>query len=143
MLNFGKAFNPIKIYLHDMTEEEFSKILEALKEDLKFYNDMIREVSRDIIANGFSEYPVFIATEHEVKIGELILDMKDYARDFNIYAVTMEELIEKKLILEQNKEEFIRTYKNPKKFMSVLLLTSKAANFIFVPYQPRAKETDE
>jgi hypothetical protein len=126
-----------------MTEEEFSKILDALKEDLKFYNDLIKEVAVDIVAEGFSKYPVFIATEHEVKIGNLVFDKLEYARDFNIYACTIEELVEHKLILANKKEEFVKAFKDPRKFMCVLLFTSQTANFIFVPYRKRQKEDDD
>jgi hypothetical protein len=126
-----------------MTEEEFSKVLDALKEDLKFYNDLVKEVAVDIVAEGFSRYPVFIATEHEVKIGNLVFDKLEYARDFNIYASTLEELTEHKLIMPNKKEEFIKTFKDPRKFMCVLLLTSETASFIFVPYRKRQKEDDD
>lgn len=126
-----------------MTEEEFSKILDALKEDLKFYNDLIKEVAVDIVAEGFSKHPVFIATEHEVKTGNLVFDKNEYARDFNIYATTIEELEEQKLILPAKKAEFIRTFKDPRKFMCVLLLTAETASFVFVPYRKKQKEEDE
>ncbi len=127
------------------SEEQFSKLLDALKEDLRFFNQQIREVSQDIIAEGFSKYPVFIATEHEVKIGELVFPKADYARDFNIYATTMEELAEKKLILPAKKQEFVSTFKDPRKFMCVLLLTSATASFVFVPFnlKPEKRGDDE
>jgi hypothetical protein len=127
------------------SEEQFSKLLDALKADLLFFVSQLREVSKDIIAEGFSKYPVFVATEHEVSIGELILPKAEYARDFNIYATTMEELVEKKLILANKKQEFTSTYKDPQKFMCVLLLTSATASFIFVPYHIKAenKANDE
>lgn len=117
------------------SEEQFSKLLDALKADLRFFIPQLREVSKDIIAEGFSKFPVFVATEHEVSIGELIFPKAEYARDFNIYATTMEELLEKKLILPGKKQEFISTYKDPRTFMCILLLTSATASFIFVPYQ--------
>jgi hypothetical protein len=126
-----------------MTEEEFSKILDALKEDIKFYNDLIKEVAVDIVAEGFSKYPVFIATEHEVKIGNLVFNSLEYARDFNIYASTIEELVEHKLILEKKKDEFVKTFKDPRKFICVLLLTAETASFIFIPYRKRQKEEDD
>lgn len=118
-----------------MTEEEFNKLIESLNIDLKIYDDMIGEVSADMIAEGFTAYPVFIATEHEVKMGELILDKNDQAGTFNIYATTMEEMVDRKLILESKKADFIKTYKDPKKFMCVMLLTDTIASFVFVPYK--------
>jgi hypothetical protein len=126
-----------------MTEEDFSTILDALKEDLKFYHDMIREVAIDVMAEGFSKYPVFVATEHEVSLGELVLSKAEYARDFNIYATTMEELVEKKLILASKKDEFIKAFRDPRKFMCVLLVTSETASYIFVPYKKRKRAEDD
>lgn len=118
-----------------MTEEEFNKLIESLKVDLKIYDEMIKEVSSDMIAEAFTQYPIFIATEHEVKLGELILEKDDHAATFSIYATTLEEMIERKLVLESKKEEFVRTYKDPKKFMCVMLITATIASFVFVPYK--------
>src|SRR3954470_24901016 len=99
-----------------MTEAEFNKIIEELKSDLKVYDEMIREVSRDMIAEGFTPHPVFVATPHEIEIGELIIDKNDMAGTFNIYASTLDEMIERKLVLESRRSDFIKAYKDPKKF---------------------------
>lgn len=117
-----------------MTPEAFEKLIAALKSDLKIYSDMMKEVANDIIAEGFSKYPVFLATEHELQMGELILAKEDYAATYNIYASTMEELIEKKLILPDRKTAFMQAYKNPKSFMCVMLITSSTASVAFYPY---------
>jgi hypothetical protein len=118
-----------------MTEEDFNKLIEELKVDLKIYDEMIKDVSLDMVAEGFTQYPVFIATEHEVKLGELILDKNDHAATYNIYATTLEEMVDKQLVLESKKAEFIRTYKDSKKFMCIMLLTATVASFVFVPYK--------
>jgi hypothetical protein len=118
-----------------MTEEEFNKIIEDLKIDLKVYDEMIKEVSADMISGQFTQYPIFIATEHEVKIGELILAKDDHAATYNIYATTLEEMVEHKLVLAEKKAGFIEAYKDPKKFMCVMLLTATIASFVFVPYK--------
>jgi hypothetical protein len=117
-----------------MTPEAFEKLITALKSDLKIYSEMMKEVAGDIIAEGFSKYPVFLATEHELQMGELILAKEDYAATYNIYASTMEELIEKKLILPDRKTAFMQAYKNPKSFMCVMLITSSTASVAFYPY---------
>jgi hypothetical protein len=118
-----------------MTEEEFNKIIEDLKVDLKIYDEMIKEVSSDMIAESFTQYPIFIATEHAVKIGELILEKDDHAATYSIYATTLEEMVENKLVLAEKKAEFIQAYKDPQKFMCVMLLTATIASFVFVPYK--------
>ena len=118
-----------------MTEEEFNKIIETLKSDLTIYDEMIKEVSHEMIAEGFTKFPVFIATEHDVKIGELIIDKNDMAGTFNMYATTMEEMLDKNLILENKKNDFVKAYKDPAKFMCIMLLTEKVASFIFSKYK--------
>jgi hypothetical protein len=118
-----------------MTEEAFNKLIESLKVDLKIYGEMIEEVSSDMIAESFTQYPIFIATEHEVKMGELILEKDEHAATFSIYTTTLEEMVDRNLILEEKKADFIKTYKDPKKFMCVMLLTSTIASFVFMPYK--------
>jgi len=120
--------------MSEVKDEILSKLLEILKEDIAFYKDMIKDVSKEMISNSYTAYPVFVAHQHEVKLGELILNANDYARNFNINATTMEELIEKKLILPENVDAFKKTYKNPAKFMCILLVTVAGANFIFTPF---------
>jgi hypothetical protein len=44
-------------------------------------------------------------------------------------------MVDKQLVLESKKAEFIRTYKDPKKFMCIMLLTATVASFVFVPYK--------
>jgi hypothetical protein len=69
------------------------KLLELLREDLKFYSPMIKEVALEMVKEGFTKYPVFVAHQHQVKLGEPILLREDYARDFSIHASTLEELV--------------------------------------------------
>ncbi|MEI6507718.1 MAG: hypothetical protein WCO54_04490 [Bacteroidota bacterium] len=126
-----------------MNEVEFKKVIDTLKADLKIYDEMIKEVSADMIAEGFTEYPVFIATEHDVKIGELIIDKNDMAGTYNVYATTIDEMVETNLILEAKKNDFIKAYKDPKKFMCVMLATEKLASFIFVPFAKNSGNEEE
>jgi hypothetical protein len=120
-----------------MTEEEFNTIIKLLKSDLLIYSEMLQEVASDIIRNGFSKYPVFIASDEGVKMGELILDKQDYAATFSIYATTLEELSEKNIINEAKRESFITSYKNPKTHVCVLLITKGIASVAFYPYHAK------
>jgi hypothetical protein len=115
-------------------KEILQKLLDVLKEDLKFYSPMIKEVSNDMVKEGFTSYPIFVAHQHEVKLGEPILLKEDYARDFSIHATTLEELVEKKLVLPEREEEFKQNYKNPKEQMCILLITAAGASFVYAPY---------
>ncbi len=118
-------------------EDITKKLLELLSDDLVFYSDMIKEVALDMMKEGYTKFPVFIAHQHEVKVGEPILLFGDYARDFNINASTLEELIERKLVLPERVADFKSNYKNPKEFICILLITVIGAHFIYVPYKQK------
>lgn len=117
-----------------MNEESFKALIESLKVDLKLAEESIHETALDIINEKFSDYPVFVATNHEVQLGELIIDKSDMAATFSIYATTLEELLERKLVLPERREGFIKTYKDPRRHMCVLLITDEIASFTFLPY---------
>lgn len=118
-----------------MTEELLKSYLNTLTLDLNLYKDSIREVSEDIIREGYSRYPVFIAHQEEVKLGEVILDKDELGTGFTIQASTLEELVERKVVLPANVEKFKQAYKDPALQCCILLITAYGAQFVFVPYE--------
>lgn len=106
----------------------------SLEKDLKFFNESIREVAVEIMVEGLSSYPIFIAHQHEVALGELILDRYDLNTEWSIHASTLEEFIEKGVIKEVLKERFVASYKNPHDYMCVFVIVPEGANFVYVPY---------
>jgi hypothetical protein len=107
----------------------------SLERDLKFFNESIREVSTEIMVEGLSNYPIFIAHQHDLALGEVILDRHDLHSTWSIHASTLEEFLERGVIKKELKERFVDTYKNPNKFICVFVVTPEGANFVFVPYQ--------
>ena len=83
----------------------------------------------------YIKYPIFIAHQHEAKIGELIIDKDEFSTDWNIHASTLEEFIEKGIINAEKKEFFIQNYKEPNKFICVFVMVPEGANFVFYPYK--------
>lgn len=115
-------------------------VLDSLKEDIAFYNDAIKEVAYEILDKGHSEYPIFIAHEFEVNIGEVILDKDDYDRKWTINASILEELTEMGVIQKNRVEDFKKVYKNPRENMCIFLISEKGGNFIFMPYKTDLKD---
>src|ERR1700712_2505984 len=112
--------------LNDNSAEE-NKIkkdspLVSLEKDLKFFNESIREVAVEIMVEGLSKYPIFIAHQHELALGELILDRRDLNTEWSIHASTLEEFLEKGVIKEALKDRFIKSYKSPNDFMCVFVV---------------------
>ena len=112
--------------------------LKVLNTDLKFYKDSIKEVSAEVRKEGFSEYPIFIASVFHNELGELILDGQEMGRTYSIMASTLEQMTEKEIIPEDKASFFKESYKNPDEFACILLLTTKTQQFVFYPY---AQET--
>lgn len=108
--------------------------LESLRTDLKFFNDAIKEVAMEIIAEGLSEYPIFIAHQHEVNMGEMILDRHELQSQWTIHASTLEEFTERGIINKDLKPRFMQTYKDPAAYMCVFVIVAEGANFVFHPY---------
>ena len=108
--------------------------LVSLERDLKFFNESIREVSVEIMVEGLSRYPIFIAHQHELNLGELILDRYDLNTEWSIHASTLEEFVDKGVIKPVLKDRFVSTYKDPYEFMCVFVVVPEGANFIYYPY---------
>ena len=106
----------------------------SLERDLKVFNDAIREVAVEIIVEGLSKYPIFIAHQHELKLGEVILDRRELNSDWSIHASTLEEFVERGVIKPELKERFIASYKSPKNYMCVFVVVPEGANFVYYPY---------
>ena len=109
--------------------------LVSLERDLKMFDDSIKEVATEIMVEGLSNYPIFIAHQHELQLGEVILDRHDLNSTWSIHASTLEEFLERGVIKKELRQRFEDTYKNPNKFICVFVIVPEGANFVFVPYQ--------
>lgn len=109
--------------------------LKSLQKDLDFYSDSIKEVAVEIDVEGISSFPIFVAHQHEMKIGELILNREELGTQWTIHASTLEEFLEKGLIQKDKKDLFEKNYKNASEFMCVFVVVPEGANFVFYPYK--------
>jgi hypothetical protein len=123
--------------LNENSNEEKKKEspLLSLERDLKIYNESIHEVAIEIMVEGLSSYPIFIAYQHIVKLGELILDRDDLNMEWSINASTLEEFVEKGVIKKELQERFTKSYKNPHDFMCLFVVVPEGANFVYYPYK--------
>lgn len=115
--------------------EQKKSPLVSLEKDLELYAESIKEVAVAIMMEGISANPIFIAHQHTVSIGEVILDRKDLNTEWTIQASTFEEFSEKGIIAADKKELFLKTYKKPENFMCVFVIVPEGANFIYYPYK--------
>ena len=121
--------------LNDNTGKDKESPLLSLEVDLKFFNESIREVAIEIMVEGLSKYPIFVAHQHELKLGELILDRFELGSEWSIHASTLEEFVERGIIKKELEARFIKSYKNPHDFMCVFVVVPEGANFVYYPYE--------
>lgn len=107
----------------------------SLKKDLEFYKDTIKEVAVEIMVEGLSAYPIFVAHQHEITLGEMILDHKELGTSWSIQASTLEEFQEKGIIQSNKKDAFLQSYKPADDFICVFAVVPEGANFVYYPYK--------
>ena len=125
--NFGQENN-------GQPKREKKSPLISLEKDLTFYAESIKEVAVEIMVEGISSHPIFIAHQHQVNIGELILNKDDLNTEWTIQASTLEEFIQKGIIHPDRKEHFLKSYKRPEQYMCIFAIVPEGANFIYFPY---------
>jgi len=129
-----KNMEPEELLNDKEGEAQKESPLKSLEADLKLYNASIKEVAIEIMVEGISLYPIFIAHQHEVKLGEVILDRYELNTNWTINASTLEEFVEIGIIKKQLQEKFLKTYKKPEDFMCIFVIVPEGANFVFYPY---------
>jgi hypothetical protein len=120
--------------LDDPNGKKKASPLKSLEVDLRLYSESLREVAVEIMVEGLSLYPIFVAYQHVVKLGEPIMDKEELNTDWSINASMLEEFIERGIIKKELKQRFIDTYKSPHDFMCVFAIVPEGANFVFFPY---------
>lgn len=121
--------------LLNQNEKPKESPLKSLETDLVLYADSLKEVADEIIAEELSKYPIFIAHQHEVSIGEVVIDKNEMATEWNIHASTIEEFLEVGIIKSDKEDFFKQNYKDPQKFMCIFAIVPEGANFVFYPYK--------
>lgn len=119
-------------------EKKKKSPLISLEKDLEFYAESIKEVAVEVMVEGISAHPIFIAHQHTVNIGEVILNRDELNTEWTIQASTLEEFIQKGIINPEKKELFLKSYKKPEDYMCVFVVVPEGANFIYYPYKKRS-----
>jgi len=116
-------------------EQKKQSPLISLEKDLELYAESVKEVAVEVMMEGITSYPIFVAHQHTVSIGEVILDRKELNTEWTIQASTFEEFVEKGIISPEKKALFLKSYKKPEDFMCIFVIVPEGANFIYYPYK--------
>ena len=112
------------------------EIFNTLHDDLDVCRDSIRQIALGMIKGSVSKYPVFIATrgENDIDMGLPVVSRSDFDITWNFNASHLEEFVSKGLVNKDKVADFIKTYRDPEKFMCVFVAEEGAMSFVFMPY---------
>lgn len=122
--------------------DPLEKELKLLEVELAEFSGELLEVTRELLRERVTEFPIFIAHEDEVSIGELILDKKIYEVPFNLSVSTLEDFIGMGLIQKDKLVAFKEAFANPVKNMSVFWIHRDHARYIAYPFASRNTDID-
>jgi hypothetical protein len=110
------------------------KYLGTISQDFIKVADNIKEASYQIRKRGFSDFPIFIISETEIPIGQLLYKKEEVGTKWNYYVTYIDEFIERKIIEKDKIDVFKETYKNPEEFCCLFVIDSEFTRFVFIPY---------
>jgi hypothetical protein len=117
------------------------KLLEALEMQLHSMKDNIVEVQAELIAEGYTTHPIFIAHRGETDLGQPYLDREEYNLFYDLNISTIEELTEIGILEEDKNDEFRKAYGKTNENTCILCVFSEEAQFVFFPLANQKTDT--
>jgi hypothetical protein len=124
-----------KDLFENASEKPKESPLKSLETDLILYSETLKEIALEILEEKLSEFPIFIAHQHQVSLGEQVVDKEELSTEWNINVSFLEDFIRHGAILEEKVEFFKKSYKDPKNYVCLFLVVPEGANFVFFPYK--------
>lgn len=132
-----------KLEDQDMDQPLDGKYLGRITSDFAKVAHLLQEASYQVRIRKISEYPVFIMTQEEAKLGQLLINPGLFDHNqWYYYASFMEELEQRGLIHGEGKALFVQHYKKPDEFACILVVTQEFTKFTYIPY-PEEPESSE
>lgn len=111
------------------------QLLKQLEKDALRFGKVFQEAATTVLDQEVSSYPIFIAHQHEVAMGILLVDRESHQSNWSFHISTLEEFVTKGIISNDRIEEFKKVYKNPNLFMCLFVLDQVEAKFVFYPFR--------
>src|SRR5690606_25767748 len=116
-------------------EPKKSSPLQSLKVDLDFYSESIKEISTEMVAEGYTLFPIFIATQHEVSLWDIMIDSDELITDWSGYASSLEAVLERGVISNYKNSSDAQTYRLTEDVMCLSVVVPEGAHLVFFPYK--------
>ena len=109
------------------------KLLQALEIELQKLKENLAELQAQVISEGFTTHPIFIAHRGETDIGQPYLDREEYGLFYHFNVSTVEELTELGILQEDRVDSFKEAYGKTNENTCILCVFAEEAQFVFYP----------
>lgn len=110
-------------------------LLGEVSEDFIKVADNLKEAAYQIKKRGFSDFPIFVATQQAVSVGQILYHANEINGNGLIYRASMlEEFLQRNLVGEESIDLFKENYKNIDEYCCLFVMKNEFAGFIYVPY---------
>lgn len=123
----------IRLQINRPMDQKEQEILKLLEVDVKAFREALKETTSDIVAQGFSKFPILIAHEAEITIADKIIDKDVFSSQFNFSATTLEALVDHGVIPQDKRSSFEHQMKQSKDAVCILLIHPEVMKFVFSP----------
>lgn len=107
--------------------------LMIIENDLNRFKAILSKASDEILDQDVSKYPIFVIHKQKIALGVPLILREKHETNWSIHVSTLEEFSVKKLILKDKIDKFRETYKNPRQYLCVFVLSDIGAQFLFIP----------
>ncbi len=110
------------------------KYLGKISQDFIKIADQIKEASYQIRKRGFSDFPIFIVSNTEIPLGQLLYKNDEVGTHWNYFVTYVDEFVERNIIAKDKVDDFKTNYKNADEFCCLFVIDGVFTKFIFIPY---------
>ena len=112
------------------------KYLGEITKDFVKVSNTLKEAAYLLRARKIAEYPIFPISRGNIEIGKILIakNETEMGLDWNFYFSFLDEFIQRKLVGEENVEEFKASYKDPDEFCCLFVVDQSFVNFVYIPY---------
>lgn len=119
---------------YDNDPELNGKYLGTITRDFVKIAETLKDTSYQLRSRNITQYPIFIVSKTETKLGQLYIDKDELGTEWSYYASLIDEFLQRGLIDPGKADDFKNVYKNPDEFCCLFVLDYDFTRFIFLPY---------
>lgn len=131
MINYSNE----NVLMDDANSPELNrKLMGIVSGDFVKVADSLKEASYQIRKRGFSDYPVFVVSNTDVPLGQLLFGKTNMGNELIYKATYVDEFVERQLIAPESLDLWQENYKNADEYCCLFVVLAEFTGFVYIPY---------